>query len=454
MRTLRDNQARLRFEQPTLKESRRVYRRYEGISKQLDECPRILELVHKDLERYAGRSKFRRCTYKSDTVFRCLLVMAIEDLSLRSASVHIDLTPHLRDFTRLFDGQCPSFATLDRWKNAIRPSTWKQINKVLVDAAVDQDRARGEDLRVDTTAVETNIHHPSDSSLLWDSYRVMSRLVDDLRKMKPEVVGGLRLHRRKVKRRVQKISRLVGKKNSRELMKREYERILHEVCRIRDFCTMAVEAGAREASLVVQATLEELQRFLPLIEVVIDQCTRRVLNGESVPNDEKIFSLFEPHTELLKRGKSWRSIEYGHMVQFEQVRSKIITGYEVFAKRPSEPELLRDIVERHKSTFGKYPTLLTTDKGYSERAAIDAIEGLGIRTAIGRKGRSRDAETRAREHSREFRSAQAFRAGIEGTIAFLKSAFGLQRCMSKGWNHFVSTIGLGVLAHNLIQLAC
>jgi IS5 family transposase len=244
-------------------------------------------------------------------------------------------------------------------------------------------------------------------------------------------------------------------------MKALYELILKEVERIRDRVlglVSAIKNRIRDPHYVAQAPylraiVQELEHYLTLADSVLDQTTRRVINGESVPNDEKVFSIFEPHTELLKRGKSWRSIEYGHMIQIEQVRSKLITGYEVFSKKPQEPDLLLAIVEKHKSLFGEYPELVTTDKGYSEKERVAELEDLGIRTSIGRKGRTKSEATHKREHSDEFRSAQAFRAGIEGTIAFLKSGLGLRRCLNKGWSHFAATIGLSVLAHNLIQLA-
>lgn len=465
MRQAIDVQDRLVFSAPTLEETRRVYQRYDRISMLLDRSPEITRTVHSDLVRAQALAdeqlSARQCDYTSDSVLRCLLVMVIEGLSLREVTVRIDDSTFLRRFTRLHDGAVMHYSTLTRLKNAIDPTTWQAVNRVLVEAAVSNKEISGEELRVDTTAVEANVHHPTDSTLLLDSYCVLARLIKRTRTSVPELVGDFRVHQKRVKREVQKIFRLVGKKNSGELMKGSYEQILREIRRIRERAgTLAIvlekTSNLRKfaaESDVLRKILQQLRHYLPLVDNVIDQATRRVIEGESVPNDEKIFSLFEPHTELLKRGKSWRSIEYGHMVQFEQVRSKVITGYEVFSKKPNEPDLLREVVEKHSSIFGAYPDLVTTDKGYSEKTKIEELHQLGIRTSIGRKGRNRDPETLKHEHSDEFRSAQAFRAGIEGTIAFLKSGLGLRRCLNRGWDHFVATIGLSVLAHNLIKLA-
>lgn len=463
MRKLRDDQSRLTFFEPTLKETRKVYRKYEAISQLLDRSPEIVRLVHQDLNpsQKKGPNSRRRCKYSSDSILRTLLVKTIEGLSLRQATVRIDDSTFLRSFTRFHDEDVLNYATLDRLKNSIRPETWQEINRILVACAVAEEAVVGDELRIDTTAVETNIHHPTDSTLLWDSYRVLSRLLTDLREVAPELVGTRRLQPRRIKRDSQKISRLVGKKNSCDRMKTCYKRMLKAVQGVVSWAEDVVRAvskackmsryASRHTDLVVFSA--EVTHYLPLVANVIDQATRRVIAGESVPNAQKIFSLFEPHTELLKRGKSWRAIEYGHMVQIEQVRSKLITGYEVFAEKPVEPDLLRSAVDKHRSLFGQYPTLVTTDKGYSDGERIDELEQLDIRTSIGRKGRTRDQATQEHEHSREFRLAQAFRAGIEGTIAFLKSTLGLRRCLDKGWQHFVSTVGLTVFAHNLIQLA-
>ena len=202
-----------------------------------------------------------------------------------------------------------------------------------------------------------------------------------------------------------------------------------------------------------EAIVQQIDHYLPLGEHVVDQARRRVLEGERVPNEEKLFSIFEPHTELLIRGKAGKDVEFGHMIQLQQVDSKFITDYDVFEKRPVEYELLDSVLESHKRIFGRYPEELAGDKGYYENmAAIARIENKVAVVSIGKKGR-RTAEETEREHDPLFRLAQRFRAGIEGTISFLKRTLRLMRCFNKGWEHFVSTIGQTILAHNLLVLA-
>lgn len=204
---------------------------------------------------------------------------------------------------------------------------------------------------------------------------------------------------------------------------------------------------------VIEGIVQQIDGVLPLGARVVDQARRRVLQGERVPNDEKLFSLFEPHTELLLRGKAGKPVEFGHMIQIQQVAGKFITDYEVFPKRPVESTLLDTALENHRDLFGAYPATLATDKGYYEN--MDVIGDLRKRVAvvsIAKKGR-RTVEETDREHDPLFRHGQRFRAGVEGTISFLKRILRLARCFNKGWKHFVSTVGQTVFAHNLLILA-
>jgi len=206
-----------------------------------------------------------------------------------------------------------------------------------------------------------------------------------------------------------------------------------------------------------QATAErlagELAHYRDLALRVIDQATRRVLDGQSVPNQEKIFSIFEPHTELLIRGKAAKPIEFGHMIQIQQVGGKFITDYDVFEKKPVEHRLLEPALASHHKLFGHPPEMVAADKGYyQDMSAIDRLEKKVELVAIAKKG-SLTPEQRQRETDPDFRFAQRFRAGVEGTISFLKRVLGLFRCLNRGWEHYVSTIGAAIFTHNLLILA-
>ncbi|MHC4491692.1 MAG: transposase, partial [Planctomycetota bacterium] len=206
-------------------------------------------------------------------------------------------------------------------------------------------------------------------------------------------------------------------------------------------------------ALIAEAIALDLEHYLPLGRQVLDQAQRRVLFGEVVPATEKLYSIFEPHTELLVRGKAGKPIEFGHMVLLQQVQAKYITDYEVFARKPNEPTLVDPALQSHRALFGADPDELSTDKGFYESMEKNDRLGETINVvSIGKKGRRTEKELR-REHSAAFKAAQRFRAGIEGSISFLKRALRLARCFNKGWRHFVATVGATVFAHNLLVLA-
>ena len=433
MRCKLDPQTALEFTEATTKTTREYHEKYERISEVLDATPEILTLLHEDLKKplkYARSTakSGRSCNFTTDNILRIVLVMTIESMCLRRVVVLIDDSEFLRRFTRINDRGMMSYSALNKLKNSVRPETWEKVNSALATYAYEKERISGDRLRVDTTAVETHVHYPTDSVLLWDCYRVFSRLIVQARELDPAVVGDRRLQRARAKNLSRDIGRLAGKKNSRERMKPLYSELLRLVGVVlawsKDVQTsLSKNAAVGKYGLMEGASAEgiaaQVAHYTPLAEQVCDQSRRRVLDGEQVPNGEKLFSIFEEHTELLKRGKVAKKIEFGHMIQIQQVREKFITGYDVFAKRPNEVLLLEPCLEQHKELFGQYPNTFTADKGYYDRAKIDALRDKVENIAIAKKGKRTDEETE-REHSAEFRSGQRFRAGVEGSISFLK----------------------------------
>ncbi len=461
-------EAQREFEFPTsnLKLTREYYAKYEAISKILDKTPEIVDLAHRDLRRAlitSNRSRPGRVRFTTEHVLRLLLVQSLEGLSLRQTVVRVDDSPALRQFVRLGTKPMMDFTTLDKLKNAIRPATWKKINTKLAHHAVGEQKISGERLRLDTTAVETNIHWPTDSSLLWDTYRVLARLIERARQIDPGAVGSGRLHPRWAKRNALTIARRASQKGRRaRSLRRLYQRLIRRVEGICGWATTVAEqllAGIESqrydvwAHAQAEALIEQIAHFHALGGHVLDQTRRRALHEESVPNDEKLFSLFEPHTELLKRGKAGKDIEFGHMIQIQQVGEKFITAYEVYDRKPVEHTLLDPALAQHREIFGLDPSELTADKGYYQ--SMDQLRELEKTidvVSIAKKGRRTPAESE-REHDPLFRHAQAFRAGVEGTISFLKRMLRLARCFNQSWEHYVATVGQTIFAHNLLILA-
>ena len=466
MRPKFEAQRAFAFPTSNLKLTQQYYAKYEAISKILDANDEILDLAHRDLKHAlitSNGSRPVRVRFTTEHVLRLLLVQSLEGLSLRQTVVRVDDSPALRQFIRLGINPMMDFTTLDKLKNALRPLTWKKIHRALARYAVREKRITGDRLRLDTTAVETNIHWPTDSTLLWDTYRVLARLIKRARRVDADAVGSGRLHPRRAKREALTITRAAAQKGRRaRSLKRPYQRLILRVEGILSWATSVAHglgAGIESqrygawAHAEAEVLVAALAHFHRLGEHVVDQARRRVLQGESVPNDEKLFSLFEPHTELLKRGKAGKPIEFGHMIQIQQVAEKFITDYDVYEHKPVEHTLLEPALAQHRELFGSAPSQLTADKGYYQSMeAIRALEEDIEMVSIAKKGSRTPAETE-REQDPLFRHAQAFRAGVEGSISFLKRVLRLARCFNKNWEHFVATVGQTIFAHNLLVLA-
>ena len=386
------------------------YAKYKAIATILSGTPRLVDLVHRDLSQALESINRQNCggrrhIFSSDQVLRILVCQVIEGQSLRGIVVRIDDSHFLRRFVGIDNGPMMDFTTLCKLKNAISTETWAKVNRCLAAEAVDRELIAGEALRIDTTAVETNVHWPTDSSLLWDVYRVLARLIDSAREIDPVAVGPGRVQLRRVKRLQQKICRRAANKGCAVVrLKPLYSTLIRHIEQISQWAQAVrqdLTDGRRVADargIVMAASIvEEIDHYLELGGQVVKQARRRVLHGESVPNEEKIFSIFEPHTELLKRGKAGKPVEFGHMIQIQQVASKFITDYGVFEKRPVEHELIGSVLKSHCSLFGDYPDSLAADKGYYHstdtlerlREKVAVVSIAKIRKAYGRGSRGR-----------------------------------------------------------------
>ena len=467
MRIRKDTQGRLQFERSTLQITNEFYERYEAISALLDENPSILDVLHRDLgkvieeENRAGAARGRPCNYTSENLLRILMCQAIEGESLRDIVVRIDDSFGLRQFVRVYDGPMMNYTTLCRLKNCVSEKTWRRVNQIVAKSAIAAGVVEGSKLRLDTTAVETNIRWPSDSGLLWDVYRVLSRSLERAREVDPAVVGTKRLRVRNVKRLHQAIAREGRKSQScASRMQRLYKALLGHVERILGWARATADGlekrqvagryGAGE--MIVAQVIASIRECAPRGDRVVDQARRRVLQNEKLSSTEKLYSIFEPHTELLKRGKAGKPIEFGHMVLLQQTKEKIITDYKVFAAKPIEHLLVESAVKSHVALFGAPPQELAADKGFFKANVVERLRKTIDVVSIGKSGHRTD-EDRKLESSVFFKLAQAFRAGIEGTISVLKRAMRLARCFDKGWEHYTAAVGRIVFAHNLVVLA-
>jgi transposase, IS5 family len=342
----------------------------------------------------------------------------------------------------------------------LTPETLKLINDLVVQAAVELGLEDGHKLRVDTTVVQTDIHHPTDSTLLWDVVRVVTRLVGRLAEaLGRRRIKGFRDRTRSARRRMQELQRMTARQRQEQ-----------QVGTYRDLIGIADEVieGARTAlrqtrkargkdmitELAIAETRKEIEHFCGLGARVIDQSRRRVLNGEQVPSAEKLYSIFEPHTDLIKRGKVQTPIEFGHKVFLAESARGLITQYDVLDGNRVDEQHVVVSLERHRQTFGDVPELYGSDRGFFSEKNVTSCKQQGVKVVcIPQPGGTKTPERAAYEKTREFKDGQRFRAGIEGRISVLFRGRGMKRCLAEGRERFELWVAAAVLANNLMKIA-
>lgn len=337
--------------------------RYRAVDALLRRNPDLLDRVHHRLSRFLSTSrKGRRSAYTSDQILRALLVMFLEGDSYRDVVVRIEESDFLREFVGLGWQSMMDFTFLSRAFGVLGDTLWRDLNTTLTVDALLQGKISGEQLRVDTTAVETAIHYPTESSLLWDGYRVLARLLrlarGEMRRPFP-----FRLHDAKVKRLALTIARSARsrKKSTRRRMNRTYRTLLDRVGRVVE---LAEAVAARLDPLF--SVRDELLHFAALTRRVIQQTETRVFEDRHLPASEKVYSVFEPHTELIKRGKASKPVEFGHKVFLGQTKEKFICQYRVMPRQIDDTDLVDGLLAEHEALFDRLPSLLTADKGFYE----------------------------------------------------------------------------------------
>src|SRR2546427_2903333 len=388
--------------------------------------------------------------------------MRVKNWDYRELQERINDGFTLRSFTAFDSQPVPKHDAFNRAFNRLTPETLRDINQLVVQAAVQLGLEDGRTLRVDTTVVESNIHYPTDATLLWDAVRTITRLIEDLHEKLPDGVQGFTNRTRSARRRMQAIQRIGPSERTRqqEPKYRELIRITEQVVNnarqvVEKAKAAAASAGADlMASLIIDSLRNEITGYCQLDDRVIDQTRRRVLQGEKVPTEEKIYSIFESHTDLIKRGKAQKPVEFGHKVFLAESAQGLITDYPVLDGNPADSTHVQSSLDRHQQTFGNPPDLYATDRGFFSVENVQSCEKAGVtQVSIPQRGGHKTAEQDALERSKEFKKGQRFRAGIEGRISVLFRGRGMKRCSFKGRQHFDLLVGAAVLANNLLRIA-
>src|SRR5438874_1608104 len=422
----------------------------------------IVAAVYEALARRHPKSRSRgRLGAPAEMVLRLLILKHIRNWSYAVLEREVRANLVYRDFTRVGAAKTPDAKTMGRWGVAVGPDVVKQIHERLVRLARDKGATEGRRMRVDTTVVETNIHYPTDSSLLGDGVRVLIRTMKRITTIAGAAGARLRDRSRTVKLRVLDVARAARSKakQSREKLTQAYGKLLNSTSRVvgqaKRF-SKEIAAGVRRASstrkqLVLENLGQELDAMVPLIKQVIKQTRARIFRGDTRA-EGKIFSLFEPSTEIIRKGKAGKPNEFGKMVKLQEAENQIVIDYEVYAQRPHDSELLIAAIETHQAMLGRVPRLVAADAAFYSAKNEAAAKAKGVKRVCIPNRSTKSIERRREQKKRWFRNGQKWRTGCEGRISVTKRRHGLDRCRYKGSTGMKRWVGLGVVADNLMSI--
>jgi transposase, IS5 family len=432
----------------------------ESISTFLDTQHEIIERVRRDLARGLKKPGQGRPGLTASQVLRALVLMRVKNWDYRELRERIADGLTLRQFTDFYCDPVPKHDAFNRGFNRLTPETLKAVNELMIQSAVALGLEDGAKLRVDTTVVETDIHHPTDNTLLWDVVRVVTRWVKRLAKaLKRRRIKGFRDRRRSARRRMYEIQRMTTRQREGQ-QTGTYRELIGIATEVVANARAALDKTSKSrgndlhTAIKIDAIRAEIAHHCQLGERVVDQARRRVLDGEQVPNAQKIYSIFESHTDLIKRGKVRTPLEFGHKVFLAESARGLITQYEVLNGNPPDEAHVETSLRRHKETFGNAPQLYGADRGFFSEKNETACERRGVAViSIPQRGGQKTVEREAYEKCPAFKEGQRFRAGIEGRISVLFRGRGMKRCRAEGRERFELLVGAAVLANNLMIIA-
>jgi transposase, IS5 family len=428
---------------------------------QLLDDPALIDLVRQCLAKRSPRStRTGRRGMAPDRLLRCCVMKHLKGWSFRDLERELRSNLVYRRFTHFDAEVTPEFTVFSRSFALLSPAVTQEIHQRVVRLACEHGIAPGEKIRTDTTVVESNVHYPTDSSILGDGIRVLSRslqrIADECKTGALEVVD----HGRAVQHRLLEISRAAKSltEANQQRMRASYQKLMgltRSVVRQASEVVQRWEKGRLKVVgtvLGVATQIGQLRHFLPLVEKVITQTKNRVLGGDSHVED-KVLSLFEPHTEVIRKGKAHKPNEFGRLVRIDEVENGIVSAYQVLVGNPEDSTSWMPALEQHQASFGRVPEMAAGDRGFFSAKNERQAEALGVKkVALPARGRL-SAKRTEQQKQRWFRRALRWRAGIEATISTLKHPFSMARATYKGGLGFQRYVGWCVITKNLFSMA-
>ena len=417
----------------------------------------LIEQIFEAQGRRWKKSRTRgRMQTPSEVVLRLLVLKHVRDWSYQTLEREVRANLVYRTFTRIGGEKVPDAKTMGRLGQAIGPDVVAGLHRRIVELAVEQKVMQGRKMRVDTTVVETNIHYPTDSSLLGDGARVLTRIM----KKVVGAVGGLkqrvRDRMRSVRKKVVGVAIAARRKGEAGVEQRRHlyqgllslsRKIVNQASRV------AKEVGTlpRRTQAKVRVWMDQLTVMKERTRQVMRQAKARIFDGDT-KHPDKVVSVFEPHTEIIRKGKASKPTEFGKMVKVQEAENQVVTHVEVFDQRPADSDLLVDAVAQHEAICGRTPDLVAADAGFYSQANEQALEEKGVKR-VSIPNRNTKSEARKKhQKQRWFKNGQRWRTGCEGRISVLKRRHGLDRCLYPGLDGMKRWVGMGVIADNLINI--
>ena len=403
----------------------------------------IIPLVHEDLVRGVDPNKGRSGT-PSEQVLRIFILKEVQGHTFDELSFHLNDSPVYRWFCRLDCSKQLKKSTIHRDIKKLRAETLQAISVHIVSRAMDEGIENGRKVRTDCTTVKSAIHAPSDSSLLYDSVRVLTRLLKRARTQIPSIQ--LNDHSRRAKRRALAIENARRREHRTPL----YADLLKVTRKTLGYAERAVELLENARFSVDENLADEMRHYIELAKRVVSQTQRRVLEGESVPAAEKLVSIFEPHSDIIVKDR--RETIYGHKLCLTAGASGLILDCKILDGNPADSTLTVEMIERLRDSYGAVPRQVTFDGAFCSKDNLQELKSIGVEDVAFSKRRGLEIEDMAKS-KRVYRRLRNFRAGIEATISFLKRKFDLGRCTWRGWDSFKSYVWGSILAANLVTIA-
>jgi len=420
----------------------------------------VIEVVAQALERRWPQSRRRgRLGTPAEVVIRLLILKHLFDWSYDDMEREVRANLVYRMFTRIDAGDVPDAKTILKIARALGPDVIEQLHRQVIEVAKRAGVTHGRRFRIDTTVVATNVHYPTDSTLLQDGVRVLTRTMQRASTALGDSPGRIRNRLRSVTRTVLTIAYQARSAKTRVAFVQSYRKLMATSrAVVRDATTMIHRLGQRIRTAgattqpILQRAQEQLQQMRPLVHRVLAQTRARVLGGDThVP--DKVLSVFEPHTETIRKGKIAKPNEFGKLVTIQESEHQIITAYEVHPRRPADVTLWTAALDRHQTIFGRAPDLAAGDRGFSSATNERAATDRGVRRVVLPRRGPKSPARRVYERQRWFRRGQRWRVGCEGRISVLKRRHGLDRCRYHGEDGMHRWVGLGVIANNLVSTA-